>query len=370
MSIKNQFIKSLSNLVGFSTKRKIVVIESDDWGSIRMPSNEIRQELQQKGIPLGEGTPGYSYNLYDTLASEDDLSHLFEVLSSFRDKNGRHPVFTGMSLVANPDFEKIRQSGFQEYHYESFTETLKREGKNSFKLWKEGEKNGIFWPEFHGREHLNVPVWLRSLQMNDENTLRAFDSGIWGFKRKGINYQAAFDLEFSTDLAFQKEIIADGLKLFKEIHGREASLFVPPNGPFNESLEEVAAKGGIKYMSAAKIHKQPLGNGKMKNKYHWLGQKNKHDQIYITRNAFFEPSNPSRNWNADCLNDIQIAFRFNKPVVISTHRVNYIGSLDVNNRDKGLRELGSLFKEILNRWPDVEFMTSTELGNLMSGKLT
>lgn len=34
-------IKNFSNLPGWRTNRKIVVIESDDWGSIRMPSLTI-----------------------------------------------------------------------------------------------------------------------------------------------------------------------------------------------------------------------------------------------------------------------------------------------------------------------------------------
>ena len=36
MNIKPQIQKNLINISGRSTRRKIVVIESDDWGSIRM----------------------------------------------------------------------------------------------------------------------------------------------------------------------------------------------------------------------------------------------------------------------------------------------------------------------------------------------
>ena len=34
--------------------------------------------------------------------------------------------FTPLTIVANPDFSKIRDSDFSEYFYESFAETLKR----------------------------------------------------------------------------------------------------------------------------------------------------------------------------------------------------------------------------------------------------
>jgi hypothetical protein len=67
----------------------------------------------------------------------------------------------------------------------------------------------------------------------------------------------------------------------------------------------------------------------------------------------------------ECLGDIASAFRWHKPCVISSHRVNYIGCIDEKNADEGLRKLDELLKEIIKRWPDVEFMTSTELGDII-----
>ena len=54
-----------------------------------------------------------------------------------------------------------------------------------------------------------------------------------------------------------------------------------------------------------------------------------------------------------------------KPAIISSHRVNYIGSLEPSNRSHGLHQLKKLLKQIVNKWNDVEFMTSAELGELM-----
>ena len=39
--IKENVSRNLSNLPGWRTKRHIIVIESDDWGSIRMSSKEV-----------------------------------------------------------------------------------------------------------------------------------------------------------------------------------------------------------------------------------------------------------------------------------------------------------------------------------------
>lgn len=40
------------NLSGWKTNRKIIVIESDDWGSIRMPSKEVYELFLSKGFPI------------------------------------------------------------------------------------------------------------------------------------------------------------------------------------------------------------------------------------------------------------------------------------------------------------------------------
>jgi endonuclease IV len=48
--------------------------------------------------------------------------------------------------------------------------------------------------------------------------------------------------------------------------------------------------------------------------------------------------------------------------------VNYIGSLNEENRSKGLRQLKELLNKIIEKWPEVEFMTSPQLGETMQTK--
>lgn len=362
-------IKNISNLPGWRTNRKIVVIESDDWGSIRMPSNLVRENLEAKNIPMGS-QERQRYTNFDTLADETDFEALYGLLTKFRDINENHPMFTAVSVVANPDFEKIKSSNFEEYFYEPFPTTLQKYNyRNAFDMWQEGVKQHLFVPQFHGREHLNVQVWMRHLQKKDRDTLISFDNECWGYANKNefnIDYQAAFDLEMGSDIGYQEAVIREGLLLFEKIHGYKADFFVPPNGPFNNKLENIAALGGIKYMSTSKIQSEPQGEGKQKKRLHWLGQKNKQDQFYITRNCFFEPSAEGKDWVGSCLKDIDNAFKWKKPAVISSHRVNYIGVLNEVNRTNGLLQLKKLLTQIQERWPDVEFITSSQLGDLLT----
>jgi hypothetical protein len=369
MSLFNKLRIFARNAIGYSTKRKIIVIESDDWGAIRMPSRQAFESINKKG--LDSSGDSFRYNKYDTLADKNDLTQLLETLFSFRDKQGNHPVITALTIVANPDFDKIRDSEFNEYYYEPFTTTLERYygSDTPFPLWIEGFQNKVFLPQFHGREHLNVAVWMKALKRNDIEARFAFDHELWGFNNQhplGITFQSAFELESLDQLSLQAQILQDGLRLFEQLFGYRASYLVTPNSPFNKQLEAVVANEGIRFIFASKIQNEPIGPGITRKCFHYPGQQNLYGQYYLSRNCFFEQSEPGKDWVDSCLNEISMAFCFHKPAVISSHRVNYIGALDPSNRKQGLLQLRELLTNILKIWPDVEFMSSADLGELIA----
>ena len=373
--LKSKLRVNASNIPGWRTKRHIVVIESDDWGSIRMSSKESFERLRTAGIPVDKS----HYNINDALECNQDLEELFNVLVRYKDSSGRHPVMTGVNVVANPAFEKIKESNYTEYFYEPYTETCNRYPGHDkvFELWKKGIAERLFVPIFHGREHLNVQRWMWTLSLGDESAMLAFDCGVTGIGR-GIgnvelpDFQAAFDLDSIDDLPYMKNVLSSGLSLFEELYGYKARYFVPTNGPFNNSLEKDLLDAGVKYINTGKKQREPLGNGQYKVNTRFLGDKNQYGQIYLTRNCFFEPAatgfevRANYDWLNFCLKEIEIAFRWHKPATISSHRVNYIGFLHPENREKGLKALSQLLAEIIKRWPDVEFMTSVELGDLIA----
>jgi hypothetical protein len=369
MSIVLQLKREILSFPGWQTKRKFIVIESDDWGSIRMPSRSAFNRLTENGIDLTTGD-SKRYNLFDTLASAEDLEALFSVLKHFKDRQGNHPVFTSLCLTGNPDFEKIRQANFEHYYYESFIDTLKRYYPNQdvFMCWKHGMKERIFIPQFHGREHLNVNAWMKALQQGDQEAQLAFNEGVWGFNNRhmhDVSFQAAFDLDSITDLEDHRGIIIDGLLMFEKIFGYKARFFVPPNGILHESLYEITKSAGIGFIYSSKLHPVPIKPGKFTKRLNYLGRRNKAGQCFITRNAFFEPSQQPNDCVGNCLQEIETAFRWKKPAIISSHRVNYIGTLDVKNREQGLDKLRELLSAILKRWPDVEFVSTDQLGDLI-----
>ena len=364
----NIIVNNVWHLPGFRTRRKLIAFVIDDYGSIRTSSCESYDKLTGYGLNLENNR----FTRYDTLESNQDLVQLYEVLSSFRDCMGKSPAFTPMVCVANPDFEKIRNSGFTKYYYEPFTETLKRYSDHDqvFRLWKEGIDNRIFVPQFHAREHLNIRRWMTDLQQGVKSTILAFNYGISGIghnEAKDIHkeYQASFDIDDPDDIVNLKPVIREGLQLFEALTGYKAVFFSPANTLFNHSLDADLKEGGIEMINAGKREKEPLGHGKYRISLHYSYQKNRLGQLYVLRNALFEPNQKaSFDWTNRCIHDIATAFRWGKPAIISSHRVNFSGHLVPENRINGLNNLKKLLGMILNKWPDCEFVLMDDLNKI------
>ena len=359
MFLSPKINRQLKNIPGWRTNRKIIVIESDDWGSIRMPSIEIYNKLLNQGYRVDL----HPYEKYDSLASEEDLTTLFQVLLKYKDRNGNNPVITANCVVANPDFKRIEESNFQEYYYEPFTETLKLYNySSSFNLWEHGIKERIFIPQFHGREHINVAAWMYALQNNDQDIMLAFKYGMTGIFPKYNHTRGNQMMVALNDTALEKTpqldlIIKDGLNLFEKIFGYRSKTFMAPCYTWRSELEKTLMEGGIQGFQGAFRQIVP-GNGTIT---HWMGSKNSIGQYYFIRNCSFEPAT-NRNSNVNtCISDIETAFRWGKPAIISSHRINFIGSIHKDNRENNLKQLSIMLAKMINRWPEVEFMSSNQL---------
>lgn len=363
--------KELYNIPGWHTKRHLVVIESDDWGSVRTPSKEVYDELLRKGIRMDKDP----YCKYDNLATKEDLANLFEVLSSVKDMNGNPAVFTANAVVANPVFDKIRESDFSTYFYEPFTVTLKRDAEHSdaFEMWMQGMNSGLFHPQFHGREHLNVKKWLGVLRDGESVTRDAFDLGTFGLTANvdaSIKeyYMGAFNSGLDEDVKSYNEILTEGLDMFEKIFGYRSKSFIATTYEWSPKIEPCLVSNGVLYLQGAVAQKIPLDDDTTVKivKRGFQGTKTKSGMIRLMRNCFFEPSTkPGFDFVDDCLNRIRIAFKWGKAANICSHRVNYIGSIHSENTDRNLPELQRLLKEIVKRWPDVEFVTSDQLGDII-----
>ncbi len=365
-SLKYNFIVNLKNIPGPTVNKKIVVLECDDYGGIRMPSAEAYKKMVAAGVDISKTR----YSLLDTLEDEQDLEKLFETLQSVKDKNGKPAVMSPFVNVANPDFEKIKAGSYRQYFYEPFTTTLQKYGRhsNTMKVWRQGMDAGVFIPEYHGREHISVQPWLQKLQEGNRQLLTAFDYGFVAVANiKGIHdYAQEFRPEFyftnENQKSFLHRSIIEGVKLFEQLFGYTPSSFMPANSVFHPAFEDTVLQAGIPFLVVAHKNLTPGNSGEPTFTNFTFRQKIKKARLnFYIRNCAFEPNDEHYSSINGTLHQIEAAFRWHKPAIISSHRVNFVGGLGKHNRDKGLKEMQQLLKAVVKRWPDVEFMGTANM---------
>lgn len=367
---KKQITRHLSNIPGWRTKRKIVVIESDDWGSVRIKDRAAYNALKAKGLNVDNKR----FDQVDSLESNLDLEMLFETLQSVKDAKGFPAKFTPMCLVGNPDFNKIKEHQYEQYFFQPLEETILDFPQSSrlLEFWRQGAVQQIFVPQLHGREHLNIRRYMEILQSHPgkEGLRYALDfHSVGPSQYKGYNYPnylGALHPTAKEEIKLLKEYLLEAGILFSQYLGYSPEVFMAPNAEEPKDLEESLQTIGVKYLTRAKRRIYPLGDGQFSKEWNFMGKINDQDQLVLNRNAFFEPCQTYENQTLEsCMKEIEIAFKWGKPAVISSHRVNYVGSIDPTNREKGLFELKKLLRRVVEKWPEIEFMTSLELGSLI-----
>jgi len=375
-NIVNSIKLNLKNIPGWKTDSKIVIFAVDDFGNVRLDSSKARESMTTEGLKIYN-----RFDAFDSLENRQDLEMLYEVLISVKDAHGKNAVFTPFAVPCNIDFEKIDQNKNRQYFYELLPATFEKleasypiSYKGTWNLWQEGIKYGLMAPQFHGREHLNLKVFKEKLNTNDKELLiclknRSYSS-LSSSGYSTINYTAAFDFwDYSENKDFDF-IIEDGLNAFEKVFGYRSVHFNPPGGREHICIHNSLRKNGIKYLDTPLLKKEHQGNGKFKTRLNFLGKMNELDMIYNIRNVLFEPTDRKDiDWVSFTLKQIETAFSWNKPAVISTHRVNFCGNISGENRATGLNMLRKLLKGIINKWPEVEFCSSVELLDKLRDKM-
>ncbi len=350
-----------TNFSGAKVKEKLLVIESDDWGAIRMPGKNALAQLKQAGIDLT-----HSQYANDGLETNSDLEALFEMLKKYKDCNGNNPIVTANTIVANPDFEKIKASGFSNYYYVELPELIEKDELSNriIALYKQGNSEKLFRPQFHGREHLNYSRWLTDLINGNSTVLTCFEAGLTSAGNGDYAYMEAYDWSSKDDIETHKEIIKEGLNTFFGLFGYQSKSFIPPCYALDLSLEPFLKKEGITILQGTRNHLQPTGKFEQYEVIKRTFGLQTNGLFYSVRNVFFEPCITNQNnLIKNAIQQIGMAFLFNKPAVICTHRVNYTGRISEANRTYGIQQLEKLIQEVLKKWPDIKFITTEELPN-------
>jgi len=370
--MKQYILNNLKNIPGWHTNKKIVIFAIDDYGNVRIDSKSAREKMDSARLPIHS-----RFDAYDSLETREDLESLFEILSKFKDKKYNTPIFTAFSVPYNINFERMAEEGFHEYIKEPLNETYEKVSKKdpeaykgTWALWKEGMEKKLIHPEFHGREHFNLKVFNEKLKSRDQKLITALTNrslpGLSNTGYSSISFTAAFEFErFEENYNFQP-IIQEGLNAFENVFGLRARHFNPPGGREHPTIHKFLKNTGIQYLDTPLIKKEHQGSGKYKRKIYYTGKKNRLEQIFVVRNCVFEPTNGrSIDWVNYTFNQVDTAFKWKRPAIISSHRVNFCGHINPKNREKGLKDLKKLLEKIVEKHPDVEFLNSSELGQLI-----
>ena len=373
--ILSGIISNLKNSIGWKTNRKIVVFSVDDYGNVRLNSAEARKNMDDAGMKI------YSrFDALDTLETTQDLEQLFAVLSSVKDKNGRHAVFTPFALPCNIDFEKMEAEDYQNFYFESLPNTYKKLAiqqpeayTGTWDLWKDGIAKGFLRPQFHGREHLNLSIFNDKLKKRDAQLLTALKNksytSISDEAYPTMSSMAELDFWNVTENNDLKPILKEGLQLFEEVYGYKSIYFTPPVFNIHQSLFQTIKNNGIQFLDLALLRNEHQGLNVYKKSFNYIGKKTREGLTIMVRNVVFEPTEDRGiDWVDFTMKQIETAFRWNKPAIISSHRVNFCGHIDKDNRQNGLESLQRLLQEIVKKWPDVEFMSADEMALILKDK--
>jgi hypothetical protein len=370
--LKNTLSAIHTNYQGKCIKRKIVVFQSDDWGTIRTPKSKPTRDFIQKS-----GFGSNPFLNFDTLETESDLTCLYEVLSHYSDYRGNNPIFTTNHVVGNPDFNRIKSANFDKYFIESTIDTYRNlNSTNQMNTyWQQGISNKLINPEFHSREHVDFILWLTQLKKGNLKVKEAFDLGFWGIPLdannfKNQNLMATYDSFNQSNKQDYLNSISEGIAMFNIQFGKFPTSFIPNNYIFPLTLIKELASFNIDTMQGMKYIYLPKEgkNIPREQKRRINGQQEIPNSriVSLVRNVQFEPAlfkDKLKTLNL-CLNQIKWSFLFGKPAIIDTHRLNYVGGLSKVNRDENLKLLKQLINEIIKKWPDVEFESTENLGKL------
>ena len=150
--------------IGLRFDRPLVLFQSDDWGRVGVRDREGWDELQAKGLNLGE-KPYDSYSL----ETSGDLQALSDVLRRHHDSAGCHPCIGMNFIMANVDFPRAEKSAGEiplRPLTDGFPEPWQRAGL--MEAYQEGIREQLFAPALHGLTHFCANAVARELEEGGE----------------------------------------------------------------------------------------------------------------------------------------------------------------------------------------------------------
>jgi hypothetical protein len=327
--------------------RPIVMIQSDDWGRVGIPSTDALERLKSAGADVG-----HSRWDYYGLESEADLASLKDVLMGIRDRDGALACITANFVMANADLARMRDEGFQHFRWigidRGFPEPWK---ENLMPAYRDLIGAGIFEPALHGFTHFNVTALMQCLQDESERGRRARL-----LVAHDVPYLASWTPEYNFALvtrggrenylntAAQDEWVASGVRLFTDAFCTAPRATCAPGYRANAVTKQLWKKHQIEAV-------QSVGPG---------GLEANDGLIELQRNVTFEPVLEEGEVVARALDQARRAVAQGAPIVICTHSINYVTRF-ARGAERSRELLRKLLGSLLVLFPDLRFARAGEV---------
>ena len=347
MSIKSRIKSRLRLLTALKCKQPIVIFQSDDWGMVRSPVN--------KDFIADYGEP--KIWAYDQLESVEELELLYQVLCKHKDANGYHPLIEANFIVSNPDFIATKEVDYQSIILKPITQY-----PDLIKKWKEGVTKRIFIPQYHGRLHFNYERMLGMIQ-NDTASKDIFDlqfhGGVNNYKHGGWALHSEYQKwEDGSEMPYMQllEWLNIGISDFQSAFGYLPKSTIAPQYVFTPTTAKAFVEMGFKVVQGTNMQMYKKNNKKISRNVP-TGSTFYKGLVALSRNVKFEPSRGNIDWKYKAaIQKCKKLINNNIPIIIDSHRINYVGKF----AEEGMEELDSLLGALTNM--GCIFLSSEEFG--------
>lgn len=313
--------------------RPVLIVESDDWG------------------------PGPAT---DAVV----LERLRHLLSGYRDAEGRPAVMTLGVVLGKPDGASILASGCQVYHRETLLEARYAPIVDAMRA---GCEEGVFALQRHGLEHCWPPSLLNRARQ-DEALRQWFADPAARSETLPSALQSRWAETStlpSTPLAAQAVAAAvrEEQALFSGIFAQAPTVAVPNTFVWDDAVERAWAETGVRCVVTCgrQFEGRAAGGGLMPStRTIRNGERGVAGVCYVVRDAYFEPLRGHRA--EDVWAAVVQRTALGRPTLLETHRESFI---EPASAEAALAELGRALGGVLKRCPDVCFITTEQLANIL-----
>lgn len=339
-------LKFLPHYLRKRFRKKFVVIESDDWGLERAIEEESIDWAKRK-----YGEENFTRWTLDALETKEDLKLLYQVLSSYKDDAGAFPVITANFITHNIDYSNKESLSFLPLSKGfNFSE-------NVHESYRRGIADGLMHPQLHGYSHYNISELNEYFKT--EESREAFDNKFLT-SRSTIRGNLAFLQGELSESNAESSLIRIAADEFEKTFGFRSKTIIPPTFILDKKLiDDIKASGVGLVQSSNRVTESN------KQRYNFPFFRKYKGLVWSIRNARLDPCKGYDFYHEQCIESIDKAFANESPAIIDFHRVNFSGRFNPAYRDRTLAELDSLIRKILLRWPDVTFIHSQKLFELI-----